>query len=61
MAITRREFATTMATLAAAVGLSGADVSKLSEAFAGNTNSSVYGGTLGKPRVVWIVDRSIDI
>ena len=54
MAITRREFTTSMAALAAAVGLGSAEIGSMTEAFAGNTNGSVYGGTLNKPRVVWI-------
>ena len=54
MAITRREFTTTMATLAAAVGLGSSEIQSMSAAFAGNSNGSVYGGTLGKPRVVWV-------
>lgn len=51
MAITRRQFVTRMGALAAAVGFSQADVSRLSEAFASTT---AFGGTNNKPRVVWI-------
>jgi hydrogenase small subunit len=52
MAITRRQFVTRLGALAAVVGFSQADVSKLSEAFAGNDTN--LGGTAGKPRVVWV-------
>ncbi|MGE5531560.1 MAG: hypothetical protein ACM3VW_05530 [Bacteroidota bacterium] len=52
MAITRRQFVTRLGALAATVGFSQADVSKLTEAFAGNT--SALGGTFNKPRVIWI-------
>jgi len=55
MAITRRQFVTRLGALAAAVGMSQAEISKIAESFAfttpGGTN---LGGTLGKPRVVWI-------
>jgi len=53
MAITRRQFVTRLGALAAAVGFSQADVSKIAEAFAGNSDP-FYGGTAGKPRVIWI-------
>jgi Ni,Fe-hydrogenase I small subunit len=53
MAITRREFVTRLGTLAAAVGIAQADISKMAEAFAGNSNA-IYGGLNAKPRVVWI-------
>ena len=43
MAITRRQFVTRLGALAGAVGFSQAEVSKLAEAFAGNSNA-VYGG-----------------
>jgi len=52
MAITRRQFVTRLGALAAAVGFSQADVSQLSEAFAGNTHN--WGGTANKPRVIWV-------
>ncbi|NTU71265.1 MAG: hypothetical protein HGB10_05550 [Coriobacteriia bacterium] len=52
MAITRRQFVTRMGALAAAVGFSQADVSRLSSAFAGN--DTAFGGTDNKPRVIWI-------
>ncbi|MBI5232600.1 MAG: twin-arginine translocation signal domain-containing protein [Coriobacteriales bacterium] len=52
MAITRRQFVTRLGALAAAVGFSQADVSKIAEAFAGNSTN--LGGTAGKPRVIWI-------
>lgn len=54
MAITRRQFVTRMGALAAAVGVSQADVSKLVDALAFSTTGTNLGGTLGKPRVVWI-------
>ena len=44
MAITRRQFVTRLGALAAAVGMSQAEVSRISEAFAGNTTN--FGGTL---------------
>ena len=53
MAITRRQFVTRLGALAGAVGFSQAEVSKLAEAFAGNSNA-VYGGANGKPKVIWI-------
>ncbi|MBU4555671.1 MAG: hypothetical protein KJ747_02230 [Actinobacteria bacterium] len=52
MAITRREFVTRMGALAAAVGLSQAEVAKLAESLA--FTGTGLGGTLGKPQVVWI-------
>lgn len=52
MAITRREFTTTLAALAAAVGLGSAEIESLSQAYAGVSPS--MGGNLGKPRVVWV-------
>ena len=52
MAITRRQFVTRLGALAAVVGFSQADVSQLSEAFA--SNSTNWGGTANKPRVVWV-------
>jgi len=52
MAITRRQFVTRLGALAGAVGFSQAEVSKLAEAFAGNSNN--YGPNFGKPRVIWI-------
>lgn len=52
MAITRRQFVTRMGALAAAAGLSQADVARLTEAFA--YGSPGLGGQFGKPRVVWI-------
>ena len=54
MAITRRQFVTRLGALAAAVGMSQAEVSKLAESFAYSTAGTNLGGTLGKPRVVWI-------
>jgi len=52
MAITRRQFVTRLGALAAAVGMSQADVSKMTETFAGQT--AALGGFANKPRVVWI-------
>lgn len=55
MAITRRQFVTRLGTLAAAAGMAQADASKLVEAFGyGASPKTDLGGTLGKPRVVWI-------
>lgn len=59
MAITRRQFVTRMGALTAAAGLGQAEVSKLVSALAYNgtapyPSGSNLGGTLGKPRVVWI-------
>ncbi len=51
MAITRRQFVGRLGALAAAAGLSQGQIDKLVEAFAYSPN---LGGTLGKPRVVWI-------
>jgi Ni,Fe-hydrogenase I small subunit len=52
MAITRRQFVTRLGALAAVVGFSQAEVSKLAEAFDSNTTN--FGGVGGKPRVIWI-------
>lgn len=52
MAITRRQFVTTLAALAGAMGVSQASLEQLTGAFA-NVSPSL-GGTNGKPRVVWI-------
>jgi Ni,Fe-hydrogenase I small subunit len=54
MAITRRQFVTRLGTLAAAVGMSSSQVSKIVETFAFDAGGTNLGGTLGKPRVVWI-------
>ena len=54
MAVTRREFITTLGMLAAAVGIGEADLAKVTEAFA---NGGVWKGTAGvgtKPKVVWV-------
>ncbi|MEI7813972.1 MAG: hypothetical protein WCJ13_04185 [Coriobacteriia bacterium] len=53
MAITRRQFVTRMGTLAAAAGMSQADFSQITQAFAGNTNG-VFGGGGAKPKIIWI-------
>lgn len=52
MAITRREFTTTLTALAAAVGLGSSELQTMTQAFA-NVSPSM-GGALGKPRVVWV-------
>jgi hydrogenase small subunit len=57
MAITRRQFVTRLGALAAAAGFSQAEASKIMDAMAYDTSTapgSVYQGTFGKPRVVWI-------
>ncbi len=54
MAITRRQFVTRLGAFAAAVGMSQAELSKIAETFAYSTSGTNLGGTLGKPRVVWI-------
>jgi hydrogenase small subunit len=57
MAITRRQFVTRLGALAAAAGFSQVEASKIMEAMAYDTGSgigSIYGGTFGKPRVVWL-------
>ncbi len=54
MAITRRQFVTRLGALAAAVGMSQSRVSKIAETFAYSADGTDLGGTLGKPRVVWI-------
>ena len=54
MAITRRQFVTRLGALAAVVGFSQAEVSKIAEAFAGNTTPFGARSTGGKPRVIWI-------
>ena len=52
MAITRRQFVTRLGALAAVVGFSQAEVSKIAEAFGANTTA--FGGTHDKPRVIWV-------
>ncbi len=54
MAITRRQFVTRLGALAAVVGFSQAEVSKIAEAFAGNTTPFGAHSTFGKPRVIWV-------
>jgi hydrogenase small subunit len=57
MAITRRQFVTRLGALAAAAGFSQAEASKIMDAMAYDTSTapgSVYKGTFGKPRVVWL-------
>ncbi|MDR3685784.1 MAG: twin-arginine translocation signal domain-containing protein [Coriobacteriia bacterium] len=58
MAITRRQFVTRLGALAAAAGFSQVEASKIMDAMAYNNVAgnmgSVYGGTFGKPRVVWL-------
>jgi len=54
MAITRRQFVTRLGALAAVVGFSQAEVSKIAEAFAGNATPFGAKSTAGKPRVIWI-------
>ncbi len=54
MAITRRQFVTRLGALAAVVGFSQAEVSKIAEAFAGNTTPFGAYSTAGKPRVIWV-------
>ena len=57
MAITRRQFVTRLGALAAAAGFSQVEASKIMEAVAYDPSSgvgSVYQGTFGKPRVVWL-------
>lgn len=53
MAITRREFVSSLGALAAAAGMSKLEISKIAEAFASNS-SSVFGPGGAKPKVVWI-------
>lgn len=55
MAITRRQFVTRLGALAAAMGMSQADLSKVAEVFAhGETGSAWPGGWTDKPKVVWV-------
>lgn len=54
MAITRRQFVTRLGTLAAAVGMSQADMARVVEAFGAVDVDKTLFGTLNKPRVVWI-------
>lgn len=55
MAITRRQFVTRLGALAAAAGLSQGQVSSIVDAMAYDAPlTTIYNGTLGKPRVVWI-------
>ncbi len=52
MAITRRQFVTRLGALAAAVGMSQADLSKVTEAFA--HSAPWTGGWAAKPKVIWV-------
>lgn len=55
MAITRRQFVTRLGALAAAMGMSQTDLSKVVEAFAhGEAGSAWPGGWTDKPKVVWV-------
>lgn len=54
MAITRRQFVTRLGALAAAVGMSQADISRVVEAFGALDSDMTLFGTLNKPRVLWI-------
>ena len=53
MAITRRQFVTRLGALAAAVGMSQADLSKVTEAFA-HAAPWGSGGWTDKPKVIWV-------
>jgi Ni,Fe-hydrogenase I small subunit len=53
MAVTRREFITTLGMLAAAVGIGEADLAKVTEAFAHGGAWST-GGWTDKPKVIWV-------
>ena len=52
MAITRRQFVTRLGALAAAAGFSQVEASKIMDAVAYQPPN--YGGSFGKPRVVWL-------
>ena len=52
MAITRRQFVTRLGALAAAAGFSQVEASKIMDAVAYQPPD--YGGSFGKPRVVWL-------
>lgn len=56
MAVTRREFVTTLGLLAGAVGMGQSELAKVVEAFGGpgSPNMPVASGTLGKPKVIWV-------
>jgi Ni,Fe-hydrogenase I small subunit len=54
MAITRRQFVTRLGALAAAVGMSQTDLSKLTEAFAHSSPWNSTGGWAEKPKVIWV-------
>jgi Ni,Fe-hydrogenase I small subunit len=43
-----------MGTLAAAVGMSQMEISKITEAFAGNSATGVFGPGASKPKVIWL-------
>jgi hydrogenase small subunit len=55
MAVTRREFITTLGLLATAVGMGQADLAKVTEAF-GNASPALVPGvwSVNKPKVVWV-------
>lgn len=53
MAVTRREFITTLGMLATAVGIGEADLAKVTEAFA-HGGAWKTGGWTNKPKVVWV-------
>jgi hypothetical protein len=54
MAITRRQFVTRLGALAAAVGMSQADLSKVTEAFAHTPGAPWGPGWTAKPKVIWV-------
>lgn len=56
MAVTRREFVTTLGLLAGAVGMGQAELAKVVEAFGGPTSPDmpVASGAWGKPKVIWV-------
>jgi hydrogenase small subunit len=54
MAITRRQFVTRLGALAAAVGMSQADLSKVTEAFAHTPGAPWGPGWAAKPKVIWV-------
>jgi Ni,Fe-hydrogenase I small subunit len=56
MAITRRQFVTRLGALAAAAGFSQMEASKIMDAvaYSNGVAPGAYGGTFGKPRVVWL-------
>jgi Ni,Fe-hydrogenase I small subunit len=54
MAVTRRQFITTLGMLATAIGIGEADLANITNAFANDGGLWASGAYIGKPKVVWV-------